>query len=76
MRGENKDIITCRNDGGIISTKLGYYIVSIFINNFSDYYFYNDNPAILLGPEISNILFENFKNKKFKINIHISQIKK
>ncbi len=66
LGGENKDITTCRNDGGIISTKLGYYIVSVFINNFSDSYFYNDNPAILVGSEISKILFEDFEDNKGK----------
>ncbi len=53
-----KDMVNCRNDGGIISTKHGEYIVSIFINNFKDYYFYNNNPAILLGSEINKVLFE------------------
>ena len=36
----------CRNDGGIIATKFGSYIVSIFINNFNDYYWNRDNKAI------------------------------
>lgn len=62
------DIINCRNDGGIISTKCGDYIVSIFISDFRDRYFYSDNPAILLGAKISKILFETFEknNGKFK----------
>ena len=55
------DIINCRNDGGIISTKCGDYIVSIFISDFIDHYFYSDNPAILLGANISKILFETFE---------------
>ena len=38
-----EDIINCRNDGGIISTNLGNYIVSIFISGFHDHYFYADN---------------------------------
>lgn len=66
LGGENKDIIICRNDGGIISTKYGNYIVSIFISNFSNPYFYNDNPAILVGSEISKILFESFEDNKGK----------
>lgn len=64
LGGEYDDIIVCRNDGGIFSTKYGDYIVSIFINNFSDYYFYNDNPAIILGSKISNLLFETFKENR------------
>lgn len=39
-------ISNCRNDGGIIATKFGSYIVSIFINNFNDYYWNRDNKAI------------------------------
>ena len=61
------DIINCRNDGGIISTKFGNYIVSIFINNFSNHYFYCDNPASLLGAKISKLLFETFEQNKGKI---------
>ena len=62
------DIITCRNDGGIISTKIGSYIVSVFIQNFSDHYFYKNNPATLLGVEINKLLFETFEknNGSFK----------
>ena len=56
-----KNITNCRNDGGIISTKLGDYIISIFINNFSDYYFYSDNPATILGAKISKIIFDSFE---------------
>lgn len=61
---ERNDITNCRNDGGIISTKYGNYIVSIFISDFSDHYFYSDNPAMLLGEEISKILFETFEQNK------------
>lgn len=61
------NIINCRNDGGIISTKFGNYIVSIFINNFSNHYFYCDNPASLLGARISKLLFESFEQNKGKI---------
>lgn len=53
-----ENIVICRNDGGIISTKYGEYIVSIFINNFKDHYFYINNPAIMLGSEINKILFD------------------
>lgn len=60
---ENKNMVNCRNDGGIISTSIGNYIISIFINNCIDYYYYEDNLAILIGAEINKIIFENFKNK-------------
>jgi len=59
-----EDIINCRNDGGIISTNVGSYIVSIFISNFKDHYFYADNPASLLGAKINKIIFETFESNK------------
>ena len=59
------DIINCRNDGGIISTKAGNYIISIFISGFEDHYFYNDNPATILGGKISQMVFETFENKSY-----------
>lgn len=62
-----EDIINCRNDGGIISTTIGNYIISIFINNFSDHYFYADNPASLLGAKINKIIFETFEQNKGSI---------
>ena len=58
---EKEDVIDCRNDGGIISTKNGNYIISIFISEFKDHYFYIDNPANLLGANISKIVFEAFE---------------
>lgn len=68
LGGDENNTINCRNDGGIISTREGDYIISIFINEFSDFYFYSDNPAILLGSEINKIIFETFKenNGSFK----------
>ena len=62
-----EDIINCRNDGGIISTNAGNYIVSIFISNFNDHYFYVNNPASLLGANINKILFETFEQNKGSI---------
>ena len=63
----NDDIVNCRNDGGIVSTKRGNYIVSIFISDFKDHYFYVDNPATLLGAEVNKIVFESFeKNGSIK----------
>ena len=56
----------CRNDGGIIATKFGSYIVSIFINSFNDYYWNRDNKAILAGGEIHHIIYENYLNNKGK----------
>ncbi len=67
LGSEEVEITNCRNDGGIVATKFGDYIVSIFINHFSDYHFYQDNPTILLGAEMNKILFENFKKNEGKL---------
>ena len=65
--GDKKYMIgNCRNDGGIIATKFGSYIVSIFINNFNDYYWNRDNKAILAGGEIHHIIYENYLNNNGK----------
>lgn len=54
-------------DGWIISTNAGNYIVSIFISNFNDHYFYANNPASLLGANINKILFETFEQNRGSI---------
>ena len=64
---KKKEITNCRNDGGIISTSMGNYIISIFINDFLDGYFYNDNPASTLGAKISQIIFETFERNNGSI---------
>ena len=60
LGGENFITDNCRNDGGIISTIYGDYIISAFINKFNDKYFYSDNIATIAGGEISNMIFDNF----------------
>lgn len=49
-----------RNDGGIVSTKFGNYIVVIFINNFKDINNMNDEYVYSHGRKISRILFNYF----------------
>lgn len=58
-----------RNDGGIISTKNGDYVISIFISNIDDLRFNFDNKAIEIGGQINKLIYENLtkNNGKFKI---------
>lgn len=49
-----------RNDGGIVSTKYGDYIISIFISDVDDLQFNYDNKGIEVGAEISKIIFDRF----------------
>jgi len=53
-----------RNDGGIISTKYGDYIISIFISNLDDLKFNFDNKGIELGGQISKMIYDNFIDNK------------
>ena len=53
-----------RNDGGIISTKYGDYILSIFISNLDDIRFNSDNKGVEIGSQISKIIYEEFIDNK------------
>ena len=49
-----------RNDGGIVSTKYGDYILIIFIKDFADQDYLNDEDIYSYGKKISNILFNRY----------------
>jgi len=49
-----------RNDGGIIATKYGNYILTIFIKDFLDQNYLNDEEIYKNGRKISNILFDRY----------------
>lgn len=49
-----------RNDGGIVSTIYGNYILTIFIKDFKDEAFRNDDYIYSQGKKISNIIFNEF----------------
>lgn len=49
-----------RNDGGIVSTKYGDYILTIFIKDFLDQDLLNDEEIYEYGKKISNILFHRY----------------
>ncbi len=57
---EGKEMKNLRNDGGIISTIYGDYIVTIFISNLDDLQFNYDNAGIELGSKINKIIFDEF----------------
>ena len=52
-----------RNDGGIISTKYGDYILSIFISQVDDLRFDYDNKAIELGGKIGECAYEEVRKR-------------
>lgn len=49
-----------RNDGGIVSTKYGDYVLCIFVHSFSDSYNANDEEVYCIGRKISNIFFQRY----------------
>lgn len=53
-----------RNDGGIVSTKFGNYILTIFIKDFKDKDYMNDEYVYSQGKKISNIIFNEFIRKE------------
>lgn len=55
--GKHKSI---RNDGGIVSTKYGNYILTIFIKDFKDEAYRNDDYVYSQGRKISDIVFNEF----------------
>ena len=56
-----------RNDGGIVSTIYGNYILTIMIKDFKDENYLNDEYVYNMGRKISNIIFnESFKRRKKK----------
>lgn len=56
---EDDKVKNVRNDGGIISTKNGDYIISIFISNLDDLRNNFDNLGIEIGGQISKLIYEN-----------------
>ena len=55
--------LSIRNDGGIISTKYGNYILTILIKDFKDENYMNDEYPYSLGRKISDIIFHKFINQ-------------
>lgn len=51
---------TCRNDGGIIHTPYGNYVISIFTKLFKDPLYYGDHESYRYGPKASRLLFDQY----------------
>lgn len=52
-----------RNDGGIVSTIYGNYILTIMIKDFKDENYLNDEYVYNMGRKISNIIFNEYISK-------------
>ena len=50
----------CRNDGGIISTPYGKYVIVLFNKEFSDAMYYPEHPATGFGSKVSRLVFDQY----------------
>ena len=50
----------CRNDGGIIYTPYGPYVLVILNKEFSDSMYYPAHPATIFGARVSRMLLNQF----------------
>ncbi len=58
-----------RNDGGIVSTIYGNYILTIMIKDFKDTNYLNDEYVYNMGRKISNIIFNEYMRNRTKIKV-------
>ncbi len=50
----------CRNDGGIVHTPYGEYVISIFTKDFKDKLYYQEHESYRFGGKISRLLFDQY----------------
>lgn len=50
----------CRNDGGIVSTPYGKYVIVMFHKNFQDAMYYPEHPATVFGARVSRLVFDQY----------------
>ena len=48
----------CRNDGGIVHTPYGEYVIVLTNKDFHDIIEYNDHPAIVYGARVSRMILD------------------
>lgn len=49
-----------RNDGGIVSTPYGKYVVALYTKNYKDPLYYIDHESTLFGAKVSRLLFDQY----------------
>lgn len=50
----------CRNDGGIVFTPYGPYVIVMFHKEFSDAMYYPSHPATMFGARVSRMILDQF----------------
>lgn len=59
----------CRNDGGIISTPYGKYVLVLFTKDFYDPLYYPDHEATLFGAKVSRLFFDQYLSLEGKFKL-------
>ncbi|WP_313756335.1 serine hydrolase [Tissierella sp.] len=54
----------CRNDGGIVYTPYGGYVISLFTKDFVDNLYYNDHESYRFGGKVSRLIFDQYISLK------------
>lgn len=57
----------CRNDGGIVSTPYGKYVIVLFNKNFTDPIYYPDHQATVFSAKVSRLIFDQYLALKGRI---------
>jgi beta-lactamase class A len=50
----------CRNDGGIMETPFGKYVLAIFTKEFHDTQYYREHESNIYGGKVSRLLFDQY----------------
>lgn len=48
----------CRNDGGIVHTPYGEYVIVLMNKDFNDIIEYSDHPAMVYGAKVSRMILD------------------
>jgi beta-lactamase class A len=54
----------CRNDGGIVGTPYGKYVLAILTKNFHDQQYHKDHESHVYGARVSRLLFDQYLAKE------------
>lgn len=57
----------CRNDGGIVSTPYGKYVIVLFNKDFTDPIYYPEHQATVFGSKVSRLIFDQYLALKGRI---------
>ena len=59
----------CRNDGGIITTPYGSYVLVMFTKEFQDPLYYSEHESTVFGSKVSRLIFDNYISLEGKFKL-------